>query len=163
MTKVKHRAVYTSHNGWGPKSDHKVYDYNDGVDITKNMFYDTYIVNVPCYKVEDVTLAMYGDKKNYLLTNPTTKDIIKIQTSNHKGKQHQYVLATPEFDTFVKQQATFGAIKGHNTKMPKKHLKVVNVMNRGDIGHNRIKVDLYVQDKSFSEYITEQCLKNITA
>jgi hypothetical protein len=162
MTKVKHRAVYTSHNGWGPKSDHKVYDYNDGVDITKNMFYDTYIVNVPCYKVEDVTLAMYGDKKNYLLTNPTTKDIIKIQTSNHKGKQHQYVLATPEMDTFVKQQATFGAIKGHNTKMPKKHLKVVNVMNRGKYG-TRIKVDLYVQDTSFSEYLTKECLKSITA
>jgi hypothetical protein len=156
MTKVKHKAVYTRYNGWSPKSDHKLYDYNDGVDIIKNMFYDTFIVNVPCYKVEDVTLAMYGEKKNYLLTNPTTDHIIKIQTNNHKGKQHRYVLATPEMDTFVKQQATFGAIKGHITKMPKKHLKVVHVMNRGKYGKS-VKVDLYVQDTSFSKYLTEQC------
>jgi hypothetical protein len=97
-----------------------------------------------------------------LLTNPTTKDIIRIQTSNHKGKQYQYVLATPEMDQFVKQQATFGAIKGHITKMPKKHIKVVNVMNRGDYGTYK-KVDLYLQDKSFSDYLTAQCFKNITA
>ena len=158
MTKVKHKTIYTSHY-WNTKTDHKVYDYNDGVDITKHMFYNAYIVNVPCYKVEDVTLAMYGDKRNYFLTDPTTKHIIKIQTTNHKGKKYQYVLATPEMDEFVKQQATFGAIKGHITKMPKKHLKVVNVMNRGKYG-TRIKVDLYVQDTSFSEYLTKECLKS---
>ena len=157
MSKVKHKTIYTSHY-WNSKTEHKVYDYNDGIDITKNMFYDTYIVNVPCYKVEDVTLAMYGDKKNYWFSDPT-EHIIKIQTSNHKGKQYHYVLATPEMNKFVIEQATFGAIKGHITKMPKKHLKVVNVMNRGKTG-NRIKVDLYVQDKSFSEYLTTECLKN---
>ena len=161
MTKIKHKAVYTSHY-WNDKTDYKVYDYNDGVVITDKVLYDGYVVNVPCYKVEDVTLAMYGEKKNYFLTDPTTNHIIKIRTSNHKGKQYQYVLATPEMDEFVKQQATFGAIKGHITKMPKKHLKVVHVINRGNIGRNRIKVDLYIQDTSFSEYLTKECLKNST-
>jgi len=157
MTKLKHKAIYKSHH-WTTKTDHKVYDYNDGIDITDKVLYGDYVINIPCYKVEDITLAIYGDKRNYWLTDPT-HNIIKIQTTNYKGKQYQYVLATPEMDEFVKQQATFGAIKGHITKMPKKHLKVVNVMNRGKTG-NRIKVDLYVQDKSFSEYLTTECLKN---
>lgn len=160
MTKIKHKTIYTS-RGWGPDRDHKVYDYNDGVDVTKQMFYDAYIVNVPCYKVEDLTLAIYGSKRNYMFDNPTTEHRIKIQTSNHRGKQYQYVLATPEMDEFVKQQAIVGAIKGHITKMPKKYLKVVNIINRGAYG-TKIVVDLYIQDKNFSEYLTTECLKNTT-
>jgi hypothetical protein len=160
MTKIKHKTIYTSHY-WNSKTDHKVYDYNDGVVITDKVLYDGYVVNVPCYKVEDVTLAMSGDKRNYWFGDQD-KHVIKIQTSNHRGKQYYYLLATPEMDKFVKQQATFGAIKGHITKMPKKHLKVVHVINRGSIGRNRIKVDLYIQDKNFSEYLTKECLKNTT-
>ena len=157
MTKIKHKAVYTSHY-WNDKTDHKVYDYNDGVVITDKVLYDGYVVNVPCYKAEDVTLAMYGRKSNYW-SNEKDKDHIRMQTNNHKGKQHMYVIATPEMDEFVKQQSTFGAIKGHITKMPKKHLKVVHVMNRGKHG-KRIIVDLYIQEKDFSEYLTKECLKS---
>jgi len=159
MTKIKHKAVYTSIY-WNNKTDHKVYDYNDGVVITDKVLYDAYVVNIPCYKVEDVTLAMYGDKSNYFSSDPT-KHCIRMHTSNHRGKQYYYLLATPEIDEFVKQQAIFGAIKGHITKMPKKHLKVVKVMNRGKHG-KRIVVDLYIQDKCFSEYLTKECLTNTT-
>jgi len=157
MTKIKHKIVYTS-TYWNDKTDHKVYDYNDGVVITDKVLYDGYVVNVPCYKVEDVTLAINGYKSNYF-SNDTTQHYIRMHTSNHRGKQYSYLLATPEMDQFVKQQATFGAIKGHITKMPKKHLKVVKVMNRGKSG-KRIVVDCYIQDKCFSEYLTKECLKN---
>ncbi len=159
MTKLKHKAVYTHHDGWGrPSTEHKVYDYNDGVVITDKVLNHDYVVNVPCYKVEDVTLAMYGDKSNYFFNDPT-KHCIRMHTSNHHGKQYYYLLATPEMDEFVKQQAIFGAIKGHITKMPKKHLKVVHVMNRGKQG-KRIIVDCYIEDNDFSKYLTKECLKN---
>jgi len=158
MTKLKHKAVYTSRY-WNTSTEHKVYDYNDGVVITDKVLDNGYVINVPCYKVEDVTLAMNGYKSNYFFNDPT-KHCINIHTSNHKGKQYYYLLATPEMDEFVKQQAIFGAIQGHITKMPKKHLKVVKVMNRGSIGRKRIKVDLYIPDKMFSDYLTKECLKN---
>jgi hypothetical protein len=160
MTKIKHKAVYTSIY-WNNKTDHKVYDYNDGVVITDKVLYDGYVVNVPCYKVEDVTLAINGYKSNYFC-NDLTIHSIRMHTSNHRGKQYSYLIATPEMDEFVKQQATFGAIKGNITKMPKKHLKVVKVMNRGNYG-KRIVVDCYIQDKCFSEHLTKECLKNTTA
>ena len=159
--KIKHKAIYTS-TYWNNKTDHKVYDYNDGVVITDKVLYDGYIVNVPCYKVEDVTLAIDGYKSNYFSNNDPTNHCIRMHTTNHKGKQYYYLLATPEMDEFVKQQAIFGAIKGHITKMPKKHLKVARVMNRGKNG-KRITVDLYVQNKCFSEYLIKECSKNTTA
>lgn len=157
MTKIKHKAVYTSYY-WNTKTDYKVYDYNDDVVITDNVFSHSYVVNVPCYKVEDVTLAINGYKSNYF-SNDLAKHFIRMHTSNHKGKQHYYLLATPEIDEFVKQQAIFGAVKGHITKMPKKHLKVVHVMNRGKSG-KRITVDLYIQHKILSENLTKKCLKS---
>ena len=70
MTKIKHKAIYTSHY-WNDKTDHKVYDYNDGVVITDKVLYDGYVVNVPCYKVEDVTLAINGYKSNYFSNDLT--------------------------------------------------------------------------------------------
>jgi hypothetical protein len=66
-------------------------------------------------------------------------------------------------DEFVKQQAIFGAIQGHITKMPKKHLKVVHVMNRGKSGMPRCKsitVNCSIQDNDFSKYLIKECLKN---
>ena len=155
--KIKHKAIYTNHSGWGNPTEYKVYDYADGVDLTQKQFYDSYVVNVPCYKVEDITLAATGTKSDYFCPHTQMRlfgNFIRMETNNRRGKKFYYLLATPGVDEYVKQQSVFGAIKGHISKVPVKHYKTVRVFNRGKY-NNYVKVDCSIQEKTFDEYLTK--------
>lgn len=155
---IAHKAVY-SYSNWHDKYDHNVYDYNDGVNLADDYVNDCFVVNVPCYNVEDIALAMTGRKSRYFSHHTQIElhtHIFHIRTSNHTGKQHQYLLATPEIDEYVKQHAVFGIIKGNTRKLPKKHLKVVRVFNRGTYKDDSKHIECYTQDNDTAKYLTNQ-------
>jgi len=158
MSKIKHKAIYTTHY-YSQRYDTKVFDYADGVKVDSKQFDETYIVNVPCYRVEDVNQALTGESSSYFSLNCQQKlfnTMIRVETNNHTGKKFQYLIATPEVEEYVTQQAIFGIIKGYISKMPKKHIKVVRVFRRGQHGRGGPwRIDCYAQDKDISAYLTK--------
>lgn len=154
--KIMHRAVKTHYFG-SQQYKHKIFDYNDGVKLDDKCVDDSYVVNVPCYNLEDISMMDYARTTRDIMTYwEKFQFMIRIQTSNHKGKQYQYLIATPEVEKYVAEQTLIGILKGHITKAPKRHLKVVRVHQRGKFAHSIFKkapinVDAYVLDKFDSD------------
>jgi hypothetical protein len=161
---IKHKATYTRSYG-NRTTVSKVFDFNDfndSIKLADKKFNHQFIVNVPCYKVEDVALAIHGMKSNYFaLPNHLLDCIVNIRTSNHHGRQFEYILSTPSVDEYIKQNALFGILKGNTNKMPKLHSKVVCAYHRGT-GYGPRKLNLvecYIADKELSTYLNKEVAK----
>ena len=157
--KIMHRAISTHYYGNNVYTT-KIFDYNDGVKLTDKSVDTNYVINVPCYNLEDLSIMEHGSKyySSTMQYWEKFQHCISIETSNHKGKQYRYLIATPETEKYIAQQGLVAILKGHITKMPKRHLKVVRVHHRGKMNHSIFKkppvhVDAYVQDKNESEGI----------
>jgi hypothetical protein len=161
MATIKHKSIYTTYY-WNKATDYKVYDFNDGVNLSKKQFDDSYVVNVPCYKISDISECINGFKSNYVHVPDNIVDyFVHITTDNHRGGQHSYLLSTPTIDKFIQQKVTFGALQGNRNKMPKLHHKTVRVHNRGK-GYgpqNKMKVDCYIANKDLSAYLNKEVSK----
>lgn len=152
---ISHIASF-ERNYYTDKYTYKVFDYNDGIRLDDESVEDHYVINVPCYKLSDVLKMVYG-KSHYGSLNRFWEmfgHAISIETSNHHGKRHDYLLATPETIEFVRQQSIVGGLKGHITKVPKLHTKTVHVLHRGPwhttaykFSKPPIKVDAYIASK----------------
>lgn len=157
---VMHRAITTHYYG-GERYAIKVFDYNDGLKLDDKFIDDSYVINVPCYNLEDLSMMNTGTAyRNCSVMYYWQKfqHMISIQTCNHKGKQYQYLIATPEIEKYVAEQTLVGILKGYITKAPKRHLKIVRVHHRGRFKHHifkkaPIKTDAYAMDKFTSDGI----------
>jgi len=156
--KIMHRAMYNQYYNCNVYTT-KIFDYNDGVKLDDKSVNECYVINVPCYNLEDISMMETGSPYHSSPMQYWQKfqHAVSIRTSNHKGKQFRYLLATPETDKYVAEQGLIGILKGHITKMPKRHLKVVNVHHRGKWTTTAYKfkkapmsVDAYVEDKDDS-------------
>lgn len=117
-------------NGRGyNRKTYKIYDYTHGVQLDDKRYNDAYVTNVPCYSLDDV-YTLLGTQCHQRV-NEIFGNVIDIQTQNHKGKKFHYILATPECDKMMTEKGLFAMIAGNIKKMPKRHNKIVRVIQRG--------------------------------
>jgi len=156
---------------WANESNLKIFDYSDDMHFDDVLLEGNYVVNVPCYKIEDlVGLIDINKKSQYesneratywaLVCNKKLNHCVVRITDTDKcnwAGNRWFVLANAKMQKFIKQKALFALLKGDIKKMPRLYNKVVQVRDinyRKDLKSNFAQV--FVQNKWRTEHILEQ-------
>jgi len=157
---------------WANESDLKIFDYTDDMHFDDLALRGNYVINVPCYKIEDLvgifdtsTKSEFEDNKNHvywsLIRNKKLNHCVTRITDagkyNYMTGARWFVLANAKTQKYVKQKALFAMLKGDIKKIPRLYNKVVQVRDisyRKDMKANFVQV--YVQNKWRTEHILEQ-------
>jgi hypothetical protein len=150
----------------GDRTDVKIFEYSDDLQFDDKMLEDNFIIDVPCYKIEDIIKMLYGDVKMdtvdtyFALAKNKKLNHCLVRISDHKGfmcGDKWYLLANAKTKKYVEQNTIVGCLKGNikkKLKVYKKCVKIEGIDYRKDIKRNFVSA--FVQSKSWTEHVLSQ-------
>jgi hypothetical protein len=150
----------------GDRTDVKIFEYSDDLKFDDKMLEDNFIIDVPCYRIEDIIKMLHGDvdvdKKDIYF------DLAKNKKLNHclvRLTDHArymcgdkwYLLANAKTKKYVEQNTIIGCLKGNikkKLKVYKKCVKIEAIDYRKDLKRNFVSA--YVQSKHMTEHVESQ-------
>lgn len=111
------------------KRIHKVFAYEQDMNLALDKYNDGIITNVPCYAAKDLDKLLWCFGIDFMFEY----DIhYKIQTNNHRGATHYYVPAQTKLREWLNKEVVFALLRGDIDKAPKIYIKkYLHVIGRG--------------------------------
>ncbi len=149
---------------WADKTNINIFEYNDDIKFDDVTLVNNYIIDVPCYKIEDIEglidsnddikskyFSLVRNKKlNHCLVRITDKD-------RYSCGDKWFVLANAKTRKFVEQQTLFAMLKGNMKKKPRLYKKVIQIEStdyRKDLKTNFVQA--YTLSKWHTQHVLEQ-------
>jgi hypothetical protein len=155
---------------WANDKDLKIFDYSDDLKFDDIALENNYVINVPCYRIEDVIKIFYpdfNDEQSHIkyyfeiVKNKKLNDcVVRMTDYDSKGwgaGDKWFLLANSKTQKYIRSKGHFAMLQGNIKKMPKLYKKVVEVKNihyRQDMKRNWVEV--YTLGKWFKDHVLEQ-------
>lgn len=147
-----------------------VYDYSKDMSFDDAVLENAYIMNVPCYKLEDLVdlfdnskKSIYESDKNHVFWKLNNdKKIYDYCLRISDTKRHQYsrkeklfIYANSKLEKIVQQKTLWALLKNTIKKKPRLYKKTIKIVDMQERQDGTTFIDSYIADKFMCQVIDE--------